>query len=61
MRRTPTGMGLGAALSAAVITARLESRPGKDNADVVETSKTCDLTQLVNDHCTWLLNEPVHG
>ncbi|MFI6403265.1 hypothetical protein [Streptomyces sp. NPDC050548] len=42
------------------ITARLESRPGKDNPDAVETSRTCDLTQLVDDHYTWLLNEPVN-
>ncbi|MFD9510137.1 hypothetical protein [Streptomyces mirabilis] len=40
------------------ITTRLESRPGKDSADAVETSKTCDLTQLVNDHYTWFLIDP---
>ncbi|MFF4351735.1 hypothetical protein [Streptomyces sp. NPDC001530] len=42
------------------ITTRLESRPGKDSADVVETSKTCDLTKLVNDNYTWFLIEPVN-
>ncbi|MEW1831629.1 hypothetical protein [Streptomyces sp. NPDC088196] len=50
----------GTRFSSFKITARLESRPGKDSADVVETSRTCDLTQLVNDHYTWLLNDPVN-
>ncbi|MEV2215302.1 hypothetical protein AB0H86_28385 [Streptomyces sp. NPDC050997] len=40
------------------ITNRLESRPGKDSADVVEASKTCDLTSLVNANYTWFLIEP---
>ena len=40
------------------ITTRLESRPGKDNPDAIEATKTCDLTKLVNDHYTWFLDEP---
>ncbi|MET7379888.1 hypothetical protein ABZT08_13890 [Streptomyces sp. NPDC005526] len=40
------------------INTRLESRPGKDNPDAVEATKTCDLTKLVNDHYTWFLDEP---
>jgi hypothetical protein len=35
------------------ITTRLETRLGKDLADVVNTSKTCDLTTLVNDNYSW--------
>ncbi|WP_369248992.1 hypothetical protein [Streptomyces sp. R41] len=42
------------------VTTRLESRPGKDNADAVETSRTCDLTKLVNDNYTWFQIEPVN-
>ncbi|MFE5818181.1 hypothetical protein ACFQ6S_32815 [Streptomyces sp. NPDC056479] len=42
------------------ITTRLESRPGKDSADVVETSRTCDLTKIVNDEYSWFLIEPVN-
>lgn len=39
------------------ITNRLESRPGKDSADVVEASKTCDLTRLVNANYSWFAIE----
>ncbi|MGI5377996.1 hypothetical protein ACQEV2_27855 [Streptomyces sp. CA-251387] len=42
------------------ITTRLESRPGKDSADVVETAKTCDLTKLVNDEYTWFEITPAN-
>lgn len=42
------------------LTTRLEQRPTKTGADRVVTSRTCDLTQLVNDNYSWFLNEPVN-
>ncbi|MFI1762517.1 hypothetical protein ACH41H_10790 [Streptomyces sp. NPDC020800] len=42
------------------ITTRLEERLTKTTEDHVVTSKTCDLTKLVNDNYTWFLNEPVN-
>ncbi|WP_329338453.1 hypothetical protein OG866_26650 [Streptomyces sp. NBC_00663] len=43
------------------ITNRLESRPGKDSADVIEATRTCDVTKLANDNYTWFLDEPVNN
>ncbi|GHI02319.1 hypothetical protein AQI88_26550 [Streptomyces cellostaticus] len=42
------------------ITTRLEERLTKTTEDHVVTSKTCDLTKLVNDNYTWFQNEPVN-
>ncbi|MER5402678.1 hypothetical protein [Streptomyces sp. NPDC002599] len=43
------------------ITARLEERLTKTSEDHVVTTKTCDLTRLVNDNYTWFLDEPVNN
>ena len=42
------------------ITTRLETRLSKDGADVVNTSKTCDLTKLVNDNYSWSIVDPAN-
>ncbi|MFI2201655.1 hypothetical protein ACH47Z_12945 [Streptomyces sp. NPDC020192] len=39
------------------ITSRIEERLTKTGEDHVVTSKTCDLTTLVNDNYTWFLDE----
>ncbi|MDF3300082.1 hypothetical protein [Streptomyces tropicalis] len=43
------------------ITTRLEERLTKTSEDHVVTSKTCDLTNLVNDNYTWLQDEPANN
>ncbi|GAA3822904.1 hypothetical protein GCM10022403_065470 [Streptomyces coacervatus] len=42
------------------ITTRIEERLTKTAEDHVVTSKTCDLTKLVNDNYTWFQVEPVN-
>ena len=39
------------------ITSRLETRLSQDGADVVEATKTCDLTSLVNANAEYFLRE----
>ncbi|MET7476694.1 hypothetical protein ABZT17_20285 [Streptomyces sp. NPDC005648] len=43
------------------ITSRIEERLTKDGTDNVYSSKTCDLTKLVNDNYTWFQDEPVNN
>lgn len=43
------------------ITNRLESRPGQDSEDVVEASKTCDLTSAVNANDEYFLRDAVNS
>ena len=42
------------------ITTRIEERLTKTSEDHVVTSKTCDLTKLVNDNYTWFQVEPAN-
>ncbi|MGW2636366.1 hypothetical protein [Streptomyces sp. NPDC001348] len=42
------------------ITTRIEERLTKTTEDHVVTTKTCDMTKLVNDNYTWFLDEPVN-
>jgi len=42
------------------ITTRIEERLTKTSEDHVITSKTCDLTKLVNDNYTWFQVEPAN-
>ncbi|MEY2246559.1 hypothetical protein AB8A21_27115 [Streptomyces sp. BF23-18] len=43
------------------VTTTLEERLSKTSEDHVVTTKTCDLTRLVNDNYTWFLDEPVNN
>ncbi|MGW0284043.1 hypothetical protein ACWDXT_13120 [Streptomyces sp. NPDC003236] len=43
------------------ITSRVEERLTKTSEDHVVTSKTCDLTQLVNDNYSWFQDEPANN
>ncbi|MEV5877545.1 hypothetical protein AB0L75_25650 [Streptomyces sp. NPDC052101] len=43
------------------ITSRIEERLTKTGEDHVVTSKTCDMTKLVNDNATWFRDEPVNN
>ncbi|GHD27728.1 hypothetical protein GCM10010313_67700 [Streptomyces violarus] len=40
------------------ITTRIEERLGENTEDHVVTSKTCDLTQMVNEQVRWLRDDP---
>ncbi|GAA2762664.1 hypothetical protein GCM10010103_17050 [Streptomyces paradoxus] len=42
------------------ITTRIEERLTKTGEDHVHTSKTCDLTKLVNDNYSWFRTEPAN-
>ncbi|MBT2421912.1 hypothetical protein J7F01_14905 [Streptomyces sp. ISL-22] len=43
------------------ITTKLEQRLTRFGADRVVSSRTCDLTRLVNDHYDWFVDEPVNN
>jgi hypothetical protein len=43
------------------ITSRIEERLTQTTEDHVVTTRTCDLTQLVNDNYSWFLDEPANN